>query len=243
MEMSDKKSEIFKALNAFRLKLKQPKKDKVNPFTHSNYVDMSGVTKSIDEALDGTGIAYFQNPIANPPQNYVGIETIITHESGQYIICDPFIAPVMPNKKGNRTAQEFGSAKTYASRYSLASAFGISDGTDDDGNSASNSQANNQRPRQPYSQANRNQQSKKQQPKAPTAEQLQEARTMIAKKVVKLDELLNLSSGTTASLVVNRYGYNGDTTDVALIKKVNDYLTSEIEKQEKIQEQEGVAND
>lgn len=232
MEMSNEKNEIFKALNNFRTKLKQPKKDKDNPFFRSTYVDLSGVTKAIDEALEDTGLAFFQNPVNSETPNQVGIETIITHSSGQFIEFDPFVVPV----GGKHDAQAFGSAKTYASRYSLATAFGVTDSVDDDGNSAStNSQPSRQgnytnRPRQTRTSTTT---------KVPTAQELQEAKTTIAKKEAELDKLSNLTAGTTTSRVIERYGYDVDTAGAAMIKKVNSFLNTEIKKQ--IQTQKGEA--
>lgn len=232
MEMSNEKNEIFKALNNFRTKLKQPKKDKDNPFFRSTYVDLSGVTKAIDEALEDTGLAFFQNPVKSETPNQVGIETIITHSSGQFIEFDPFVVPV----GGKHDAQAFGSAKTYASRYSLATAFGVTDSVDDDGNSAStNSQPSRQgnytnRPRQTRTSTTT---------KVPTAQELQEAKTTIAKKEAELDKLSNLTAGATTSRVIKRYGYDVDTADAAMIKKVNSFLNTEINKQKQIQTQKG----
>ena len=238
MEMSESKNEIFKALNNFRTKLKQPKKDKDNPFFRSTYVDLSGVTKAIDEALEDTGLAFFQNPVKSETPNQVGIETIITHSSGQFIEFDPFVVPV----GGKHDAQAFGSAKTYASRYSLATAFGVTDSVDDDGNSAStNSQPSRQgnytnRPRQTRTSTTTKVPTAQQ---FPTAQQLQEAKTTIAEKEAELDKLSNLTAGTTTSRVIERYGYNVDTADAEMMKKVNSFLNTEIKKQKQIQTQKG----
>lgn len=241
MEMSEEKNEIFKGLNIFRKKLKQPVKDKTNPFFRSTYVDLSGVTKSIDEALDGTGLAYFQNPVANAPTNSVGVETIITHESGQYIKCDPFIAPVMPNKKGNRTAQEFGSAKTYASRYSLASAFGISDGVDDDGNSAStNSQSSGKgnyanRPHQNIG-SNNNQkpnQSQKSNQASKQENTIVNARNKIKLMAIEFDKETGTKPGTTLQMACELQNVDINTNNMAELTKVGKYLKEKLDGQKK----------
>ncbi|POH18619.1 ERF family protein [Fructilactobacillus sanfranciscensis] len=234
MEMSNEKDKLFNALNNFRTKLKQPKKDKTNPFFKSNYVDLSGVTKAVDEALEDTGLAFFQNPVKSETPNQVGIKTIITHSSGQFIEFDPFVVPV----GGKHDAQAFGSAKTYASRYSLATAFGVTDSVDDDGNSASN----NSQPSRQGNYANRPRQTRTSTTtKVPTAQQLQEAKTTIAEKEAELDKLSNLTAGNTNSRVIERYGYNVDTADAEMIKKVNSFLNTEIKKQKQIQTQKGEA--
>ncbi|GAF38039.1 ERF family protein [Lentilactobacillus farraginis] len=66
----------------------------------------------------------------------VGISTIILHKSGEFMAFDPAYVPVKKND-----AQGYGSAETYARRYSLSAAFGISSDVDDDGNAASQEQS------------------------------------------------------------------------------------------------------
>ena len=57
------------------------------------------------------------------------LETTIMHESGEYM------SSVMPMPVAKKDAQGYGSAMTYARRYSIASMFGIAQ-ADDDGNAA-----------------------------------------------------------------------------------------------------------
>lgn len=241
MKMSESKNEIFKALNSFRTKLKQPKKDKTNPFFKSNYVDLSGVTKAIDEALEDTGLAFFQNPVKLETPNQVGIETIITHSSGQFIEFDPFVVPV----GGKHDAQAFGSAKTYASRYSLATAFGVTDSVDDDGNSAS---ANSQPSRQ-GNYANRPRQTRTSTTtKVPTAQQLQEAKQKAeaekARNKIKLmarefDKATGTKPGTTLQMACEIKNVDIKTNSMAELTKVGKYLKEKLDERSN----EGVEND
>ena len=231
MKMSESKNEIFKALNSFRTKLKQPKKDKTNPFFKSNYVDLSGVTKAIDEALEDTGLAFFQNPVKSETPNQVGIETIIAHSSGQFIEFDPFVVPV----GGKHDAQAFGSAKTYASRYSLATAFGVTDSVDDDGNSAS---ANSQPSRQ-GNYANRPRQTRTSTTtKVPTAQQLQEAKQKAeaekARNKIKLmahefDKATGTKPGTTLQMACEIKNVDIKTNSMAELTKVGKYLKEKLD--------------
>jgi hypothetical protein len=58
------------------------------------------------------------------------VETIIHHSSGESMACGPLFVPA-----SKQDAQGFGSAMTYARRYSLMAAFGVP-AEDDDGNAA-----------------------------------------------------------------------------------------------------------
>lgn len=125
-------SDLYKGMAKFRSQLKQPVKDGTNPYFKNGYVTLSGVQKSIDEALKDTGLAYVQL-VSNDPSGNVGVETIITHASGQSISSGVLV--LMPAKKD---AQSYGSSITYAKRYQLSAMFGVSSDDDDDGNAAIN---------------------------------------------------------------------------------------------------------
>lgn len=130
MERSESIAEISKALNTFRTAVKQPVKSASNPFFKSKYVALEGVVDAIDTALKDTGLSYVQE--ATSEGNQVSVTTILLHESGEWIELTPLTLPVAKND-----AQAFGSAETYARRYSLSAAFGITSDLDDDGNAAS----------------------------------------------------------------------------------------------------------
>lgn len=227
MEMSNEKDEIFKALNNFRTKLKQPKKDKPNPFFKSDYVDLSGVTKAVDEALKDTGLAFFQNPVKSETPNQVGIETIITHSSGQFIEFDPFVVPV----GGKHDAQAFGSAKTYASRYSLATAFGVTDSVDDDGNAT---QPTNQRQIKPQNIKKQNQESKQKVKDEKT--KVERARNKIKLMAREFDKATGTKPGTTLQMACEIKNVDIKTNSMTELTKVGEYLKEKLGN-------EGVAND
>lgn len=132
MKMSESIKNLAAAMYAFRKAVKQPKKDKENPFFKSTYVALEGVQRAIDEALPD-GLSYTQALITEDGK--VGIATIILHKSGEFIAFEPSYVPVKKNDP-----QGYGSAETYARRYSLSAAFGISSDLDDDGNAASHGQ-------------------------------------------------------------------------------------------------------
>lgn len=144
MECSDNLDKLFEALATFRSQVQQPIKSADNPFFKSKYVDLDGVVKSVDEGLKNTGLSFTQEPVSNPGDKSVSVYTIITHKSGQYMKLGPL---TLPTDKQN--PQGFGSAETYARRYSLSAAFGITSDVDDDGNAASNSQKQVRKPNEP----------------------------------------------------------------------------------------------
>ena len=131
MKTSESISEIAKALNEVRKNIKQPEKSANNPFFKSKYVMLEGVVDAIDKALP-KGFTYTQEVTSDG--NQISVSTILLHESGQYIQFDPLNVPVTKND-----AQAFGSAETYARRYTLSAVFGVTSDVDDDGNSASKS--------------------------------------------------------------------------------------------------------
>lgn len=127
MQRSESVKELFGALSKFRAQVKQPAKTAKNPYFNSKYVTLEGVMQAVDAALPGTGLAYSQ--LAENGDNGVSVSTLITHSSGEWMIVGPLT--LNPAK---RDPQGQGSAITYAKRYQLASAFGISSDIDDDGN-------------------------------------------------------------------------------------------------------------
>lgn len=131
MEKSNEIGSLAKAMGLFRSKVEQPVKDANNPFFKSKYVTLEGVIKSVDTAIIDTGLTWYQEPVSD--NNKIGVATHIFHESGEWLAFEPFY--VTPTKVD---PQAQGSALTYAKRYSLAAAFGISSDIDDDGNGASN---------------------------------------------------------------------------------------------------------
>ncbi|WP_204122752.1 ERF family protein [Lacticaseibacillus mingshuiensis] len=140
MKRSESTIELIKDMRKFREQVKQPDKNAMNPFTKSKYSDLSAVIKSVDAGIKGTGLSWTQD-VCNSEQG-VTVQTIIFHDSGEYIEFSPLTMPA-----GKGTAQELGSAETYARRYTLQTAFGLVGDADDDGNAASNrTQETQQRP-------------------------------------------------------------------------------------------------
>lgn len=138
MNKSESIAALAKSLAAFQSEVKQPKKDKSNPFFKSTYVDLAGVVDAITETAPKHGLSFMQHALTDENER-VGVTTIIFHESGEYIEAPPIFAK--PTKAG---PQEVGSVITYLKRYSLSAAFGITSEVDDDGEKGMGRMNNNQ---------------------------------------------------------------------------------------------------
>lgn len=128
MNMSPTITKLAAALAKAQPLIEGASKDKNNPAFRSKYADLASVTEAIGPALAANGLSYVQ--ISHDKENAATIETIILHESGEWMGCGPVSVPVTKSD-----AHGFGSALTYARRYSLAPAFGVVP-EDDDGNAA-----------------------------------------------------------------------------------------------------------
>ena len=140
MQKSESIIELSKALASFQKEVKQPMKDADNPFFKSKYVPLESVVEAITACAPKHGLSFLQYP-CNNEDGRIGIATVITHESGEYMEFDPVF--MRPEKD---TPQGLGSVLTYLRRYALSAIFGITSDQDDDGNQAS---GNNKPPKQP----------------------------------------------------------------------------------------------
>ena len=118
-------SALVKAQKAFGPALKSSS----NPHFRSRYADLSACVEAVVDSLNDNGIALTQQ--VHECETGVIVETVFIHESGQVMSCGRLHVPA-----SKQDAQGFGSALTYARRYSLMAACGIAP-EDDDGNAAS----------------------------------------------------------------------------------------------------------
>jgi hypothetical protein len=105
-------------------------KDSANPFFKSKYADLASVVEAIRAAFSANGLSYIQT-VEPSEKDEVRVETTLLHLSGEWISCGVLSLPV-----SKVDAQGYGSALTYARRYSLSAAVGVAP-EDDDGNAAS----------------------------------------------------------------------------------------------------------
>ncbi len=104
-------------------------KTSTNPHFKSKYADLAACVEAVIDALNTNGIAMIQR--THDDETGVTVETVFIHESGETIESGRLHVPAAKNEP-----QGYGSALTYARRYSLMAACGIAP-EDDDGNSAS----------------------------------------------------------------------------------------------------------
>jgi hypothetical protein len=117
-------SALVKAQKAFGPALKSS----TNPHFRSRYADLSACVEAVIEGLNGAGIALVQR--TSEDNTGVTVETVFIHESGEMLECGKLHVPA-----AKQDPQGYGSALTYARRYSLMAACGIAP-EDDDGNAA-----------------------------------------------------------------------------------------------------------
>ena len=108
-------------------------KTSTNPHFKNRYADLSACVEAVIGALNNNGIALLQP--THECTDGVLVETLFLHESGEQISAGKLHVPAT-----KKDAQGYGSALTYASRYSLMAACGIAP-DDDDGNAAATTQA------------------------------------------------------------------------------------------------------
>ena len=105
--------------------------DATNPFLKSKYASLGAVIQSSRPILAKHNLSLVQFPISDPSS--IGIESILTHESGEFV-SEKILIP-LTEEKGKSKVQSAGSTLTYLRRYSWASILGMySDEDTDAGN-------------------------------------------------------------------------------------------------------------
>ena len=100
-----------------------------NPHFKSRYADLAACVEAVMDGLNNNGIMLMQH--CHESDSGVIVETVFIHESGEVFSAGRLHVPATKHD-----AQGYGSALTYARRYSLMAACGIAP-EDDDGNAAS----------------------------------------------------------------------------------------------------------
>ena len=127
--MKEIASALVKAQKAFGPALKTS----TNPAFRSKYAKLENCIEAVIDALNDNGIMLMQP--THLCEDGVIVETMFLHESGEQISNGKLHVPATKHD-----AQGYGSALTYARRYSLLAACGIA-AEDDDGEAASKSKA------------------------------------------------------------------------------------------------------
>ncbi len=120
--------ELVKALAKVQGSIKPAKRESTNPFFKAKYADLTSVWDSCRKELSQNNLVVIQTTKSN--NGMVTVITRLAHESGQWIRGEISLRPVKTDPQG------YGSALTYARRYSLAAMVGIATGEDDDAEDA-----------------------------------------------------------------------------------------------------------
>lgn len=120
---------IAAALVKAQKKFSPALKSSTNPHFKSKYADLSACVEAVIDALNDNGIALIQR--THECESGVMVETVFMHESGEVFEAGKLHVPA-----SKQDPQGYGSALTYARRYSLMASCGIAP-EDDDGNAAS----------------------------------------------------------------------------------------------------------
>jgi len=123
--------DLFAALVKAQAQMGKAHKDATNPHFRSKYANLESCVDAVREVFAAHGLGFVQ--VQHEAQCGVCIETVILHESGEQFSGGKLFVPA--NKQD---AQGFGSALTYARRYSLSATVGLAT-EDDDGNAATSS--------------------------------------------------------------------------------------------------------
>lgn len=133
MTHSESIGKLAEALSLAQGEMTHASKDAENPaFKRGNkastYADLASVIDALRGPFAKHGLSYVQT--MKPNDNLAVVETTLLHSSGEWISSE-IALPVQA-----KTPHGYGSAFTYARRYSLAAIAGVTQ-ADDDGNAAS----------------------------------------------------------------------------------------------------------
>lgn len=128
---SDTFKEIAAALAAAQCEMENATANSANPDFRTRYADLGAVRNACVPILAKNGIAVSQI-MERDADNLLVLSTELLHKSGEWIRSEfPLPEKLLPDQP-----QAFGSALSYARRYSLGAICGIATDHDDDGNIA-----------------------------------------------------------------------------------------------------------
>ena len=123
-----KETNLIESLVKAQSEMTHAQLDQINPQWKSRFASLKSTIDAVKPALNNNGIFFMQ--ISHPVDGGVGIETVFC-KGDEKLSTGVVVVPV-----DKLNAQGLGSSMTYAKRYSLAVACGISASEDDDGNAA-----------------------------------------------------------------------------------------------------------
>lgn len=129
MNKSEAISDLAMALAKAQAELKNPPFDSKNPHFKSNYASLASVRDTVVAAFSKNGLSIVQN--VSSCDTGVSCSNIILHTSGQWLETDRLEIPA-----DKHNAHGYGSACTYARRFSLMALACVVGDVDDDANAA-----------------------------------------------------------------------------------------------------------
>lgn len=131
MQMSPTIGKLASALAKAQKAMKPAQKDRDNPFFKSSYATLASVFDALRDPFADNGLSIVQPPGKADEHGNVIVETMILHESGEWIMGDASAKPVKNDPQG------IGSVISYLRRYGAQSMAGLASADDDDdGNAA-----------------------------------------------------------------------------------------------------------
>lgn len=125
MSKSESIVNISKALLAAQKNMGDATKESKNPFYKSSYADLNSIREVVTPALNAEGISILQ-PTRVGADGVSYVETTLLHSTGEYLTSQ---FPIVAAKAND--PQAYGSAVSYARRYSLQSFLSVG-AVDDD---------------------------------------------------------------------------------------------------------------
>jgi hypothetical protein len=129
--MNGELGSIAKAMAAAQAEMSNPVFDSQNPHFRSRFASLAAVRNAIVPVLAKHGICITQSLETTGDSKGIACTTYLTHESGQQMAFGPLMIPAT-----KADAMGYGSAATYARRYSLQSVVCVAADEDDDSNAA-----------------------------------------------------------------------------------------------------------
>ena len=159
MNKSESIKELAAALIKFNSKVTAISKDAKNPQFRSEYVTLDKLIEITRPILQEVGLSVMQFPLSDE-NGRIGIQSLLIHESGEYIESDPLFMKTYKMIRGGEYVEDFspqvgGSYISYLRRYSYQAILCLNTGEDDDGNKATFGVNNNTQQR-PQSQPQNN---------------------------------------------------------------------------------------
>lgn len=126
MKTSEQNKQVLKALFEAKSKFAKAEKSKQNSHLKNKYATLDDVLAAVEPGLADSGLVMFQSMVDDDVSSRIKVETTVYHaESGEWV---SFLTIVPISKQD---AQGYGSSLTYARRYAITAALGLSQADDD----------------------------------------------------------------------------------------------------------------